>query len=176
MFRKMLMGALCLSAALACQSRAFAQTTASQQFNVVVPSVLSITAPAAVSINHNQTDANQVFPAQSWVAQCNNSLGAVLNMSTATAFRNTVGATTYKRNAQLALALASSDAGSGWSVTTASDATNYAGADEVATVSARSTAPGDASFNLTVTFLDTDFSVLAAGTYTTVVTGTITAN
>lgn len=180
MLRKFVTGALCAVAVLSSQSGAFAQQTDSktQTFSVVVPSTLSITAPASVSLNHDQTDANQVFPVQQWVAACNNALGANITFSTTTCFRNVVGTTTYKRNVRLALAIATSDAGSGWGVTVANDVTNYAATtpDEAAAVSANSTAPGAATFNLTATFLDTDFSALAAGTYSTVVTGLITAN
>ncbi len=77
---------------------------------------------------------------------------------------------------KLDLALNTSDTGSGWNVTTASDQTNYGAADEVATVQAVSSAPGDATLNLTVTFITTDFSTLLAGNYTSTVTATITAN
>ncbi len=69
MLRKLITGLFCAAVVLASQSGAFAQTSSSQTFNVVVPSTLSITAPNTVSINHDQTDANQVFPSQGWAAK-----------------------------------------------------------------------------------------------------------
>ena len=174
MLRKMGMGLLCGVAVLASQSGVFAQTTDTQTFNVVVPSTLSITAPPAISINHDQTDTNQVFPVQGWLAKCNNGIGATVSFSTGTAFRAVVGATTYVRNAQMNLAVGTADAGSGWA-TVVSSATATA-ASPVATVSAKSSAPGDATLNLSMTFVDNDFSLLPAATFSTTVTATITAN
>ena len=174
MLRKLVTGVLCGVVVLASQSGAFAQTTDSQTFNVIVPSTLSITAPPAVSINHDQTDTNQVFPVQGWLAKCNNGIGATVSFSTGTAFQAVVGATTYKRNAAMNLAVGSAEVGSGWATVVAS-ATATAAAP-VATVSAKSTAPGDATLNLSMTFVDNDFSVLPAATFSTTVTATITAN
>lgn len=172
MLRKFLTGVFCALVVLASQSGAFAQN--SQTFNVVVPSVITITAPSAVSINHNQTDANQVFPVQAWSAKCNNGIGGTVSFSTNNAFLAVVNGTTYKRHAQLNLAVGSADAGSGWNTLIASDTTTAS--DEVATVSAVSLKPGDATLNLTMTFLDTDFSVLPAATFALTVTATISAN
>ena len=155
-----------------------AQVSDTETFTVTVPATLTITPPAAsVSVAHDQTDNDQVFSAQQWLVTQNGSAGATVTFATNQAFTNTV-ATTIKRNAKLDLALASSDSGSGWAVSVASDQTDYANVtpDEVATVQAASTAPGDAAFDLTVTFITTDFSTLASGSYVTTVTGTITAN
>ena len=41
---------------------------------------------------------------------------------------------------------------------------------------AASTGPGNATFGLNVTFIDTNYSVLPAGSFVSTVTGTITAN
>ena len=155
--------------------RAEAQATDNQVFTVTVPTVLTITGPANVTVAHDQSDSNQAFAAQQWTASVNDVDGATVIFQTNQAFTHTV-ASSYKRNAKLDLAIASSDAGANWSVSTATDQTNYAGADGVAAVQASSTAPGDAAFNLTVTFITTDFSSLAAGSYTTTVTATLTAN
>ncbi len=174
MLRKLVMGVLCGVVVLASQSGAFAQTTDSQTFNVIIDPVLSINAPPAISINHNQLDANQVFPVQGWLAKSNNGIGATVSFSTGTAFQAVVGATTYKRNAAMILSVGSADVGSGWATVVAS-ATATAAAP-VATVSAASTAPGDATLNLSMTFVDNDFSALPAATFSTTVTATITAN
>ena len=150
---------------------------ATESFTVTVPAVLTVTAPAAsVSLTHSQTDGNQAFAAQRWTMAQNAALGASITFSTNQAFTHAT-ATTFKRNAKLDLALFSSDAGSGWAVTTATDQTDYANviSDGVATVSATAIAPGDAALDLTVTFVTTDFSTLASGNYSTTVTGTLTA-
>jgi hypothetical protein len=149
-----------------------------ETFTVTAEAVLTVTAPAAsAGITHAQTDANQAFTPQSWTVAQNGAEGASITFSTDQAFTHATE-TTFKRDAKLDLALASSDTGSGWAVTVASDQTDYANAtpDEVATVSADSTAPGDAAFNLTVTFVETDFSTLASGNYSTTITATITSN
>ena len=176
MLRKLMTGVICTFAILASQQGAMAQPTAtdSQTFNVVVESQLSIQAPATVSIIHDQTDTNQVFAAQGWLARCNNGLGGTVSFSTATPFQAVVGATTYRRNAQMGLAVGTSDVGSGWAtVVSSATATTVS---PVATVSAASTAPGDATLNLSMTFVDNNFSALPAATFSTTVTATITAN
>jgi hypothetical protein len=174
MLRKFVMGVVCGVIVLASQSGAFAQTTASQTFNVIVDPVLSINAPPSISINHNQLDANQVFPVQGWLAKSNNAIGATVSFSTATCFQAVAGGTTYKRSALMNLAVGAADAGSGW--TTVVPTATATAAAPVATVSAKSTAPGDATLNLAMTFVDSDFSALPAATFTTTVTATITAN
>ena len=149
-----------------------------ETFTVTVDPVLTITAPAAsVSAIHDTTDTNQAFAAQRWTVTQNASAGASVTFSTNQAFTHAT-ATTVKRDARLDLALFSSDTGSGWAVSTATDTTDYANAtpDEVATVAAASTAAGDAAFDLTVTFITVDFSTLPSGNYSTTVTGTLTAN
>lgn len=155
-------------------SDASAQTTGTQTYTLTVDPVLTITAPAAATLTHNATDANQVFTAQQWSVSQNNGTGANVTFSTNQAFTNG----TVKRNAKLDLAIASSEAGAAWALTTATDQTAYAATtpDEVATVAANATGPGNATFGLTVTFIDTDYSLLKSGSYSTTITGTIAAN
>lgn len=155
-----------------------AQVSDTETFTVTVDPTLTITAPtASVAVTHDGTDTNQAFAAQRWTVTQNASAGASVTFSTNQAFTHAT-ATTFKRNAKLDLSLFSSDTGSGWAVTTATDQTDYANAtpDGVATVAATATAPGSAAFDLAVTFITTDFSTLASGNYSTTVTGTITAN
>lgn len=153
----------------------FAQATDTdtQTFTVTVAPVLSINAPitGGATIAHDTTDTNQVFPTQTWTAICNNGPGASLAF-VITPFVNG----TTKRNATLSAAVTSSGAGSGWAMTTASATTNYTLPSPNATVSAASTGPGNATFGLNVTFIDTNYSVLPAGSFVSTVTGTITAN
>lgn len=153
--------------------------TGTETFTVTAPAVLTVTPPAAsVSITHGQTDVNQVFAAQRWTVAQNGSAGAAITFATNQPFTHAT-ATSFKRNAKLDLALFSSDTGSGWSVTTATAQSNFAATPtpvNTATVAASATAPGDAAFDLTVTFIETDFSRLASGSYSTTVTATLTSN
>ena len=58
------------------------------------------------------------------------------------------------------------------------DQTDYANIvpDNTAAVTATSVTAGNATLNLTVTFLDTDYSTIPTGDYAVTVTGTLTAN
>lgn len=162
-------------AATALPQAVFAQgTTDSQQYSVAVDPLVSISAVnATVSINHDTNDTNQVFPSQLWNAFCNNSAGATVTFTTASAFQNVVGATTYTRHATLDLALGA-NVDAGWAIDTAT-ATTSAG-NETVSVGASTSGPGSAELSLTVTFLDTDYSTLPSGTYAMTVDGLITAN
>ena len=148
-----------------------------QSFSVTVDSNLTISAPVAATITHDGTDANQAFTSQSWTVECNDPDGGSVTLAVSAPFVHGTN-TTYKADAKLALAISSSDSEASWSVTTAADQTDYANAtpDTDAQVVASSTAAGNVTFGLTVTFVQSDHSVLAAGTYSTTVTGTLTAN
>jgi hypothetical protein len=178
MNKRIILIAATLLAILLVTTNANAQVNDTETFTVTVDPVLTIVAPAAsVGITHDATNGNQIFAAQRWLVTQNAAAGAAVTFSTNQAFTNTVSSS-FKRDAKLDLAVFSSDSGSGWAVTTATDQTDYANItpDGVATVAAAATAPGDASLDLTVTFITTDFSTLASGAYATTVTGTITAN
>ena len=165
-----------LAMAILTNAQTFGQASDTELFTVTAPTVLTVTSPAAsVTITHDKTDSDQVFSVQSWTVAQNGAIGASISFATDQAFTNTV-TSSFKRDAKLDLALASSDTGSGWALTTSTDTTDYGTADGVATVSAASTAPGDAASNLTVTFITTDFSTMASGDYAMTVTGTITSN
>lgn len=155
---------------------AFGQVNDTESFTVTVPAVLTITAPAnGVTITHDGTDANNAFAVQTWSITQNPVNGATAVFSTNQVFTHAT-APAFKRDVRLNLAVNASDAAAGWTVGTAADTTNFGTSDEVATVQASSTAPGDATLNLTVTFLTVDFSTLAQGDYSLTVTGTLTAN
>jgi hypothetical protein len=175
MKRVVLTLAVALAAIAAGPQQLFAQATDTdtQTFTVTVAPILSINAPitGGATIAHDTTDTNQVFPLQTWSALCNNGLGASIDF-VITPFANG----TTERNAQLVAAVLSSDASAAWAMTTASATTDYLSATPNATVSAASEGPGNASFGLTVTFIDSDYSVLPAGSFVSTVTGTITAN
>jgi hypothetical protein len=144
----------------------------SQFFIVEVAPVIAISAPAFPAIiAHDTTDTNQAFATQTWSAITNNTTGATINW-VITPFAN--GLT--QRNARLTAGVASSDASAAWAMTTATDDTDYLSATPNGLVSAASEGPGAGTFGLNVVFLDSDYSQLPAGTYTSLVTGTITAN
>ncbi len=166
-----LLAAVTVVASLAAQAHAQVDN---ETFRVVVPSRLSISAPAPlVSITHDETDNDQFFGAQQWTVMANSRLGATATFETNQVFTHTVDST-YKRNVKLDLTKASGSAT--WLVTAPTDTTNYAASDEIATVTAASTQPGAANFDLTVTFIEETFADLADGNYEMTVTGTLTAN
>lgn len=161
-------------AALAVGNSAFAQT---QQFTVVVADVLSITAPADVSINHDATDTNQAFNVadSNWAVLSNQGSGAAVTFTTDGRFTNVVGANTYTRDYTMGLTIAS-DPDSVWSTVAGAELWESASDGAIGTVQAESSGPGNASLGLAVTFVDNDFSQLPAGNYTLAVTATIVAN
>ncbi len=175
--KKYLVSAFALVAVLSLTSTSYAQTsaTASQTFTVRVPANVSITAPSNVLINHDTTDTNQVFPNQSWSVKGNVQNGVSVSFATNHAFVHTTDSS-FKRNAKLDLAVASSTGPATWTVTKATDTTDYATSANVASVTASSNGVGKASFNLGVTFITDVFGTFAAGDYATTVTGTVTAN
>lgn len=160
-------------AAMAVGNSAFAQT---QQFTVVVDDVLSITAPADVSINHDTTDANQEFAVADshWAVLSNQGAGATVTFTSSGLFTNVVGANTYTRDYSMEVSIVN-DPDSVWSL---GGVSSYASAGNapVGSVQAASTGPGNATLGLDVTFVDNDYSQLPAGSYTMAVTATIVAN
>ena len=148
---------------------------ATQKFTVVVPSNVSITAPANASINHDETDNNQSFPNQQWTVKGNVLNGVSVSFSTDQAFTHTTDSS-FKRDASISLAEASHLGPATWSISQASDSTNYSGGDGVATVAASSNGVGRATFNLGVAFVTGSYGTFAAGNYEMTVTGTVTAN
>jgi len=176
MKRNLITCAIAAIAIIGMQSDSFAQATDSdtQTYILTVNSLVSIDARQdPISITHDGNDTNQAFPRQTWDAFCNTAAGATVTFTSQSAFVNTVGGSTFTREAQLDLALGT-NVDAGWAVTVASDSTTPA--DDNAVVSAASNASGSAELDLTVTFLDTDYSQLPAGTYTMTVEGLITAN
>ena len=155
-------------------SSLFAQT-ATQKFTVTVPTSISITAPADVTITHDESDNDQSFPAQQWVVKGNTLAGVNVSFSTDQSFTHSTD-NSFKRDAQLGLSVGSSSGPANWTVGQASDSTDYANSDEIATVSASSDGVGSANFDLAVTFVTDTFGSFAAGNYETTVTGTVSSN
>lgn len=152
-----------------------AQTTDSQIFTVRVPQNISITAPSDVLINHDLTSADQAFGAQAWDVRGNTASGVTVNFAVNSPFVNQTN-NTFKRDARLSLAKGTTTGTANWTVTTATDQTNYTGSDNSATVTASSDGAGRANMLLTVTFVTGDIGSVLAGDYVTTVTGTVTAN
>jgi len=166
---------IAVAVALLPASTLFAQTTASQQFTVTVPTSISITAPSDVVITHNESDNDLAFPSQSWVVRGNTTAGVSVSFSTDQAFTHTTDSS-FQRDAQLGLAVGSSAGPATWTVGTASDTTDYDNGDGVATVQALSNGVGSANFDLAVTFVTDIYGSFAAGDYETTVTGTVSSN
>ncbi len=101
-----------------------------------MPTTISITAPPSTQvISHDQTDNNQSFPVQTWTVKGNLPGGVNVAFSTASAFVN-VTDNSARRNVQLGLALKGAQGPAVWTVTQATDSTNYLGNDEIAQVTA----------------------------------------
>lgn len=148
---------------------------AQQTFTVNVPANVSISAPVNATLTHDETDNNQVFPSQSWVVKGNVLAGVNVVFATNQPFTHATD-NTFKRNAKLDLAAGAKLGPATWTVTKATDTTDYATNKLVASVTASSNGVGRSAFDLSVTFITDTFGTFAAGSYTTTVTGTVTAN
>jgi len=162
--------ALCLFA-----TTASAQVSDTQKFTVTVPTNLSITAPVDAAITHDETNSNQSFPAQAWTVVGNSVSGVTVSFATATPFVHATDPS-YKRDVQLGLAVGTSSGPGTWTVSQASDTTDYDNNDDVAAVTASSNGTSSATFNLAVSFITDVYGSFPAGNYETTVTGTVTAN
>lgn len=148
--------------------------TAEQTYTVVVPTGLSITAPAAAQLVHDESNDEQAFPPQEWVVKGNAAAGLNVTFATQDTFKHSSGSN--QRNARLALAVGATQGAATWNVTKATDVTDYATSDQVADVTASSNGVGRANLALTVNFVTEEFGVFAAGDYDLVVVGTVAAN
>lgn len=150
--------------------------SANQGYRVSVPGRMMITrVNPSVTHVHDETDDDQAMPAEQWTVKGNKKNGVTVTFSTGSAFTN-VTDSAYKNDATLLLATVSTIGPGVWTVDTATDTTNYAGSDEVATVQASSNKPGSATFNLTCTCMVGSFWDMLEGDYDMTVTGTVTAN
>jgi hypothetical protein len=164
-----------LFAAVSGNSEVIAQISGSQQLVVSVQEIVSITAPASASIDHDLTGNPQVFSPQDWLVRGNTARGVTVTFQTNGPFVNTANRN-FRRDARLGLAFAGASGPAAWNVTIPADQSNFNTGKNTATVSARSNNPGSATMKLTVTFITGDASSLLAGNYVTTVTGTIAAN
>ncbi|QEG43261.1 hypothetical protein [Roseimaritima ulvae] len=154
------------------------QSTASLEFCAQVQNSLAILAPnGPVNLIHDGTAGLKSFAPQTFSILCNDADGATVTFSTLAGFTHNV-LPLVTRDIQLNLAISSADAGSGWTVDTASDQTDLSliTPDLVAEVQASSSAPGNAELELTVVFDTGSLSTLVPGTYCATVYGTISAN
>jgi hypothetical protein len=175
MFRKFVRFAAFAALCGGFATTASAANSASQNFKVVVPQSISITAPAAVSLTHDETDNPQAFQPQPWVVRGNSLSGVNVTFATSAPFTHATDST-FKRDAKLNLALGTVQGPATWTVDVNNDQTDYINNDNAALVSATSNGVGRATFNLSVTFVTEEFGVFAAGDYLTTVVGTVTAN
>ncbi|MCC9656676.1 hypothetical protein LOC70_12765 [Rhodopirellula sp. JC737] len=151
-----------------------AATTDTQKFTANVAVNMSVTAPSDAVLTHDETDANQAFTAQPWSVIGNSQNGVSVSFATNGPFVNTADAT-FKRDAKLGLSINSQTGPGAFTVSQATAQTDYANSVNVATVSAVSDGVSNATLDLSVEFITGTFGTFAAGTYETIVTGTITA-
>lgn len=154
-------------------SSAKAQTTASQAFTVIVPTSVSITAPAAASLTHDQTNNPQAFPAQTWVVRGNSTTG--MNVSFASDSFTHASLPTFKQNSRMSLAVGTTQGPASWTVGVPLSTSNFL-TSTPATVTASSTGIGRANLNLIVSFVTEEFGTFASGNYVATVVGTVAAN
>ena len=144
-------------------------------FTVTVLNSVSLIAPPAAAIVHDTSDNDQVFPVQNWIAQTSGLTGATVTLEAQGPFVNVLDSN-FQRDIRMDLAITTTDPIANWTVTSSSDQTDYSNNVQTATVAAQSEGAGLGQLGLTVTFVETDYSSLGAGAYTTTVAGTITAN
>jgi hypothetical protein len=154
-----------------CISSAFAAATA---LGGSAWAAVSITPPSGQSRTHNTANAPQVFPEQVWSLTSNELLGATVQLTAGPFVHATEPS--VKVNCKLDLRVVSSQTLALWATVAATDQTNIAAGKQTARVSARSTATGNGTVGLTVTYQNSSFSTTGAGNYSTTVTGTIVPN
>lgn len=147
---------------------------ATQSFKVIVPQSVTITAPAAVEITHDQTDNLQAFPTQIWTVRGNGLAGVNVTFETQQPFTHATD-NSFKRNAKIDLAVGTKQGPADWTISKATDTSDYATNKNKASVAASSNGVGRAQFNINVSFVTDSFGTFAAGDYLTTVVGTVTA-
>jgi hypothetical protein len=161
-----------VSALVFAPSSANAQTTASQNFTVSVPTSISISAPAATGLTHDQSDNPQAFPSQNWVVRGNAMNGLNVSFTSLPFSHSTIS--TIKQDARLKLSIGTKAGPGNWTLGVDESSTNYVSSTP-ATVTASSDGVGRANLGLVVTFLSGEFGTFAAGDYVTTVVGTVAA-
>jgi hypothetical protein len=121
------------------------------------------------------TAGNVNFNHQLWLARTSSATGSTVKFSSDHAFPNLSGSD-YKRDVRLQIARIVGTASSGWQIDTDVDTTNYAAADETATVQLSSNRPGNKVIWLNVRFLTDNLATLKGGQYEMTVVGTISEN
>lgn len=154
-----------------------ADLTTTNLYCLNIGNALSVIGPPdPIPITHDGLAGDKSFSPALWTCVSNNAAGAVLTIETTTGMVHST-LPLIKRDVRLDLGLQSADAGSGWATTVATDVTDVDGlpADDVATVVAESTAPGNCVVALTLTFITGDLGTLVPGLYCTTVNTTIAA-
>ena len=134
---------------------------------------VSISAPGAQSLTHSGADAPQAFPRQAWSLTSSEALGATVTLSGGQFVHASNSA--LKGNTKLDLVVLSSQGTAGWTAIVPTDQTVLP-LHPTASVTARSTLSGNGSVGLTVTFQESDYSILGTGNYNLTITGTIQGN
>ena len=135
----------------------------------------SMTVPGQQSLVHDRANTPQVFPEVIWQLHSSIDSGGYTTQWQCGPFVHSVHGA-LRADAKLAIRVVASEGFADWAATVPSDQTALGSGDETAAVAAQSIAIGDGHVGLTVSFLNDDYSRLAAGNYTVTVVGTITAN
>lgn len=159
-----------------CETFAQSQVSDSMSYAMQNPMIigggLQINGPPNVVVFHHMRDEDLRIGTQQWAVISNANNGASVTFRTLSEFRDGP----RSRDARLEISIARSDATANWIVTQGIDQTDYASNDGEAVNTAESSGPGNATFNVNVTFITGDFSTLSSGTYRTTVFGMISAN
>jgi len=165
----------CLTILVSLISSSVSAQSGVQTLGVMIESGLTITPPTtSVSVLEGNSDSDTVFPVQTWTVTCNAANGGTVVFSASQPFVHDSDLS-YKADVHLTLALGPV-VEADWMLVTSSDTTNIAGGDATAAVSAVSSRAGGVELDVVVRFKNGNSSKLAAGTYSTVLTGTIAAN
>lgn len=166
----------CLTiAALFSQTDACAQSS-DANYTVHIPPFMALDALRGPQYRmHPGTSSDILMTNSLWWARTASGTGSTVTFSTDDPFQNT-GNSDYERDVRLRIPNMFVSPGSGWAFDTATDQTNYAAGDDVATVQVSSDTAGVALIVLHVTFITGDPATLAGGEYEVTVTGTISEN
>ena len=145
-------------------------------YKVHVPPDMQLKAlGSSQTTTHPMTTGNVTFSNQRWQARTSSGTGSTVRFSSDHAFRN-LSDSNYERDVRLQLTRIVGTAGSGWRFDTTVDTTNYAAADETATVQVSCTRPGNSIIWMDVIFMTGNLATLKGGQYQMTVVGTISEN
>ncbi|RLS58116.1 MAG: hypothetical protein DWH91_03265 [Planctomycetota bacterium] len=170
---------------------AYTATTGSQQYTVSVGKNVNIVAPtepmlktytvADLEAAEAVTDDTYAFTAQTWAVKGNVKDGVTVDFGMAPFLNMDYPTDNITQDGRLAVSKVTQNGPATWTLESASgsadtDAANVDPAARNAAVQFSSDGVGQATFDVTVTFLASDINAVVEGEYVTTVSGTITEN